>query len=97
MSKASDAPYDGLYQVAYVTNDFERALRQFGDTHRIAQFMQLPKMRYGTGPGREAVCNIALAYVGAIEIEVISRSKATCSFIATTCRRTARSPCATII
>jgi hypothetical protein len=32
--------------------------------------MQLPKMRYGTGPGREAVCNIALAYVGAIEIEV---------------------------
>jgi hypothetical protein len=71
MSKAIDAPYDGLYQVAYVTNDFERALKQFGATHGIAQFMQLPKMRYITGPGREAVCNIALAYVGAIEIEVI--------------------------
>jgi Glyoxalase/Bleomycin resistance protein/Dioxygenase superfamily len=71
MSKASDAPYDGLYQVAYVTNDFERALKQFGDTHRIAQFMELPRMAYITGPGREAVCNIALAYVGAIEIEVI--------------------------
>ena len=71
MSRAIDAPYDGLYQVAYVTNDFERALKQFGDTHRIAQFMQLPKLSYVTGPGREAVCNIALAYVGAIEIEVI--------------------------
>jgi hypothetical protein len=71
MSKAIDAPYDGLYQVAYVTNDFQRALKQFGDTHRIAEFMQLPKMTYATGPGRAAVCNIALAYAGAIEIEVI--------------------------
>jgi hypothetical protein len=71
MSKATAAPYDGLYQVAYVTNDFARALAQFRQTHGIADFMQLPRMNYATTQGRVAICNIALAYVGAIEIEVI--------------------------
>lgn len=71
MSTATDAPYDGFYQVAYITNDFERALQQFGATHGIREFMRLPRMNYVTGPGRAAVCNIALAYVGATEIEVI--------------------------
>lgn len=61
----------GFYQVAYVTNDFERALQQCGRTHGIREFARLPGMRYPTGPGREAVCDVALAYVGATEIEVI--------------------------
>ena len=33
--------------------------------------MKIPEMHYNTGSGREAVCHIALAYVGATEIEVI--------------------------
>jgi len=69
--QGASAPFPGLYQVAYVTNDFERALRQFGVTHRIGEFMKLPEMHYNTGPDREAVCNVALAYSGALEIEVI--------------------------
>lgn len=61
----------GFYQVAYVTNDFEQALRQFRQTHGIREFARLPAMHYPTGPGREAVCDVALAYVGATEFEVI--------------------------
>lgn len=64
-------PFVGIYQVAYVTNDFQRALAQFAITHRIGSFMQLKEMHYNTGPAREAICNIGLAYVGATEIEVI--------------------------
>jgi hypothetical protein len=66
-----DTPYVGFYQVAYVTNDFERALAQCAQTHGAHQFARLPAMRYETGPGRTAICNIGLAYVGATEIEVI--------------------------
>jgi hypothetical protein len=61
----------GFYQVAYVTNDFERALQSFRQSHGIHQFARLPAMRYPTGPGREAVCDVALAYVGCTEFEVI--------------------------
>ena len=71
MSDPVIGPFPGLYQVAYVTNDFERALAQFGVTHAIGDFARLPATNFNTGPGRNARCDIALAYVGATEIEVI--------------------------
>jgi hypothetical protein len=64
-------PIPGFHQVAYVTNDFDRALKVFAEIHRAKKFMELRDMRYPTGPGRMAHCNIGLAYVGATELEVI--------------------------
>jgi hypothetical protein len=61
----------GFHQVAYVTNDFEQALALCRQTHGIREFARLPGMHYPTGPGREAVCDVALAYVGAVEFEII--------------------------
>ena len=66
-----DTPRVGFYQVAYVTNEFERALQQCARTHGAHQFARLPGLRYETGPGRAAICHVALAYVGDTEIEVI--------------------------
>jgi hypothetical protein len=71
MSTTALAPFPGVYQVAYVTNDFERALKQFGRTHHIGDFLRMTPMHYGTRAGREAICNVALAYAGATEIEII--------------------------
>lgn len=64
-------PIPGFHQVAYVTTDFDRALKVFAEVHRAKKFMELRDMRYPTGPGRVAHCNIGLAYVGATELEVI--------------------------
>jgi Glyoxalase/Bleomycin resistance protein/Dioxygenase superfamily len=66
-----DTPRVGFYQVAYVTNDFERALRQCTLTHGAREFARMPAIQYEIGPGRAVVCNVGLAYVGATEIEVI--------------------------
>jgi len=71
MSSSITIPVPGFHQVAYVTNDFDRALAVFAQVHRAKKFMELRDMRYPTGPGREAHCNIGLAYVGATELEVI--------------------------
>jgi hypothetical protein len=68
---ASPIPPAGFYQVAYVTSDFERALETCGATHGIRAWARLPQMRYPTLPGREAICDVALARVGATEIEII--------------------------
>lgn len=64
-------PYPGFFQVAYVTRDMARAQAQFAESHGIARFLDLIGIRYPTGPGREAHCHVALAYVGATEIELI--------------------------
>jgi hypothetical protein len=71
MDESIITPIAGFHQVAYVTTDFSRALKVFGEVHRARQFMELRNMRFPTGPGREAQCHIGLAYVGATELEVI--------------------------
>jgi len=64
-------PYPGFFQVAYVTRDIERAQSLFSQTHGAHRFMEMRDIHYETGPGRQAHCHVALAYVGAIEIELI--------------------------
>ena len=65
------APFPGFFQVAYVTEDMDRAQRLFADTHRIPQFLEMRDMRYQTQGEKQAHCHISLAYVGAVEIELI--------------------------
>lgn len=64
-------PFPGYYQVAYVTTDLDRAMKLFGETHGLHRYFEMRDLRYKTGPGREAHCDIALAYLGATEIEII--------------------------
>jgi hypothetical protein len=71
MKTADLAPFAGVYQVAYVTSDLNRAMQQFATSHGVKKFMEMRPTRYATGPGKEAVCNIAMAYAGAVELEII--------------------------
>lgn len=58
----------GFFQRAYVTNDLERAITDFGNTYGVHNFLQMrdiPFVETGT------TIHIALAYVGADMIELI--------------------------
>ena len=72
MNPSATGPFPGYHQVGYVTTDFDRALAQFGETHNIRRFYEMRDAHYETGPGREAVCHVGLAYSGATEFEVIA-------------------------
>jgi hypothetical protein len=64
-------PFPGIYQVAYVTNDLDQALAVLGGVHGVPRFWQQRDMPFATGQDRSAVCHIGLAFVGAVQIEVI--------------------------
>lgn len=68
---AAHLPVAGLYQLAYVTNDFEQALGQCAAIHGVREFAQLPRININLGAGRTVVCNLALAWVGTTQLEVI--------------------------
>ena len=65
------APYPGIFQVAYVTRDMDAAQARFRETHGIGHFLDMRDMRYATRNGRMACSHVALAYSGAVEIELI--------------------------
>lgn len=58
-------------QVAYVTNDFDRALSVVSETTGVAGFLQLRDYEYMAGPGAVVRCHIAMALAGGVEIEII--------------------------
>jgi len=70
-SISTHLPGAGLYQLAYVTNDFERALEQCGAIHGVHEFRKLSQINVNLGAGLTALCNIALAWVGPTQLEVI--------------------------
>jgi hypothetical protein len=70
-SAAVQVPSRGISQVAYVTNDFDRAQWLFAETHGITRFFEMRDICFPTIEGREAKCHIGLAYVGGVEIEII--------------------------
>jgi hypothetical protein len=62
---------NGLYQLAYVTNDFERALGQCAAIYGVPEFRKLPRIDINLGAGRTVLVNLALAWVGSTQLEVI--------------------------
>lgn len=60
-----------FFQMAYVTNDFDRALVEFGKKANIARFFEGRDSEFEVGPGRQAKAHVALAFVGGIQIEII--------------------------
>jgi hypothetical protein len=58
-------------QMAYVTSDLEAAIALFAKHHDVASFLRLPNYQLAIGDGREAWVDIALAYAGGVQIEII--------------------------
>jgi hypothetical protein len=70
-STSTHLPEAGLYQLAYVTNDFEQALERCAAIHGAREFAKLNRINIDLGAGRKVVCNLALAWVGTTQLEVI--------------------------
>lgn len=66
-----EAPFPGINQIAYVTNDMARATTDLSDLHGCGPFLVVKQVTTITNPGSEATLNLAFAYIGAVEIEVI--------------------------
>ncbi|MGW4339521.1 VOC family protein [Rhodococcus koreensis] len=58
-------------QMAYVTNDMDRALTEFADTFGVTKFFRTDNAEYAVGSGRVAICHVAVAVSGGVQIEVI--------------------------
>lgn len=58
-------------QIAYVTNDFDRALSAVSDRTGVRSFLQLRDYQYMAGPNAHLRCHIAMALAGGVEIEII--------------------------
>jgi hypothetical protein len=70
-STSTHLPGAGLYQLAYATNDFEQALEQCATIYGAREFAKLFRINIDLGAGRTVVCNLALAWVGTTQLEVI--------------------------
>jgi hypothetical protein len=61
-----------FFQLAYVTNDFERAISELRSLHGLGRFKEMPDTHMPTGPGREAIAHFGLAFKGDVQFEVIA-------------------------
>jgi len=65
------SPFSHFCQNAYVTTDFDQALELFRERFGIPRFFELRDGEMETGPGRYAGVHVAIAWVGALQIEII--------------------------
>lgn len=79
MTDEAQAPLRGVMQVAYVTADMARAQRKFGEIYGIGEFFEIKNLSYQARDG-DLVVNIALSYVGPVQIEIIEPIGGTSTF-----------------
>lgn len=72
------APLKNFFQHGYVTNDIDRAKATFSGFYGIEAFHDIPHRVVQIAAGREAVMSIALAYHGALMIELIQPESGDC-------------------
>ncbi len=63
--------FAGFIQIAYVTTDIEKAITLFRNRHHVERWARLCPIEIETAKGKSARLNIGLAYVGAVQIELI--------------------------
>jgi hypothetical protein len=64
--------FHGVFrQVAWITNDFDRALASFAADYGVPRWLELRNFKLLTGPGTHADVHIALAVRGGVELELI--------------------------
>ena len=57
----------GFFQIAYVTNDLDRAMRTFGEQYGVKRYFEIRDVAYDA----QTSVSIANAYVGEVMIELI--------------------------
>lgn len=55
------SPFSRAFQMAYVTSDFDRALRLFGERYGIGGFFEIRDGDMEIGPGRRAQLHAGFA------------------------------------
>ncbi len=65
------APFTGIYQSGFVTTDLKRAVKSMSELHGIGPFAEFKDVPFQTIEGRDVRFDLAFAYVGAHELEVI--------------------------
>jgi hypothetical protein len=68
-------PVQGLFQVAYVTNDLDRAIDNFRDRFAIDRFFMPEREGFLTDEGELVRTRCALCYVGEVMYELIEPGK----------------------
>ncbi|MEJ0045290.1 MAG: VOC family protein [Rhodospirillales bacterium] len=64
--------FDGIFrQVAWVTNDMDRALAAYAADYGVKRWLELRNFSLPTGPDTHANVHIALAVRGGVELELI--------------------------
>jgi hypothetical protein len=63
--------FSGFLQIAYVTTDIEEAICLFAREHNVPEWARLPNLEIASIAGRRCKLNIALAFVGATQLELI--------------------------
>lgn len=63
--------FKNVFQIAYVTNDLRRAVSVFQAEQGVAELAIFDDFTLDVEGGRRAVINVALAYVGETQLEII--------------------------
>ena len=63
--------FKNVFQIAYVTNDLERAVSLFQEEQGVAEIATFEDFTLVTPDGGNAVINVGLAYVGDVQLEII--------------------------
>ncbi len=67
----SSLRFDQYFQMAYVTRDMDAALRVFADQFGVKHFSRTQDLEVNLDDGGTARFHLALAYVGAMQLEII--------------------------
>ncbi len=65
------APLKGLFQMAYVTRDFDRGLEVFAEHYGIPEFGRLGTLQLGDESSGTMTIEVGLAWVGDLQFELI--------------------------
>lgn len=68
------SPFAGLLQIAYVTNDIDQAIAVFAERHKVPNWAVMRDHDINTRPGQNATMQIALAFVGPLQLELLQPS-----------------------
>jgi len=64
-------PFQGFFQLAYVTTDLDRALGVFADQFDVGEFADLGERALALDDGGETRIRVALSFVGSLQVEII--------------------------
>ena len=65
-------PFQKFFQIAYVSNDFDRALGVFRERYGITRFFEMRDVPMQVGPDDCCRVSVGLVWVGSIQLELIT-------------------------